>query len=92
MTKLPTLAATLANQDTRFAEVLRLSLVEGLAMRAIARRLKLSRKTVRRMLPITLSSSSAQDLGGRGAPVTAAGIRPAARRGTRRLRPASSGA
>ena len=46
MTKLP----TLAEQDTRLADVLRLSLVEGLSIRAITRRLKLSRKTVRRML------------------------------------------
>lgn len=48
MTKQPTLA--LAEQDTRLAEVLRLSLVEGLSIRAITKRLKLSRKTVRRML------------------------------------------
>jgi len=61
MTKLPTLAATLADQDTRLAEVLRLSLVEGLSIRAITKRLKLSRKTVRRMLargPARTSSPS----------------------------------
>jgi transposase len=50
MTRLPKLAATLAEQDTRLSEVLRLSLVEGLSVRAIARRLQLSRKTVRRLL------------------------------------------
>ena len=50
MSKLPKLAATLAAQDTRLAEVLRLSLVEGLPIRAISRQLSLSRKTVRRML------------------------------------------
>ena len=50
MPKLPTLAATLAEQDTRLAEVLRLSLVEGLSIRAITKRLKVSRKTVRRLL------------------------------------------
>jgi len=40
-----------ASEDTTaLAEVLRLSLIEGLAIRAIARRLQLSRKTVRKML------------------------------------------
>jgi transposase len=53
MSKLPRLAATLAEQDTRLAEVLRLSLVEGLSIRAITKRLKMSRKTVRRMLART---------------------------------------
>jgi len=50
MAKLPKLAAALTEQDTRLSEVLRLSLVEGLSIRAIAKRLKLSRKTVRRLL------------------------------------------
>ncbi len=50
MSKLPKLVATLAEQDTRLAEVFRLSLVEGLSIRAISKRLKMSRKTVRRML------------------------------------------
>jgi IS30 family transposase len=50
MAKLPKLAAALSEQDTRLSEVLRLSLVEGLSIRAIAKRLKLSRKTVRRLL------------------------------------------
>lgn len=50
MAKLPKLAAALAEQDTRLSEVLRLSLVEGLSIRAITKRLKLSRKTVRRLL------------------------------------------
>lgn len=44
------LATALTEDDTRLSEVLRLSLVEGLSIRAIARRLKLSRKTVRRLL------------------------------------------
>lgn len=44
------LAATLSAQDTRPSDVLRLSLVEGLSIRTIARRLQLSRKTVRRLL------------------------------------------
>src|SRR5947208_12809782 len=50
MARLPKLAAALSEQDTRLSEVLRLSLVEGLSIRAIAKRLKLSRKTVRRLL------------------------------------------
>lgn len=50
MSKLPRLAAALTEQDTRLSEVLRLSLVEGLSIRAITRRTKLSRKTVRRLL------------------------------------------
>ena len=50
MARLPKLAAALSAQDTRLSEVLRLSLVEGLSIRAIAKRLKLSRKTVRRLL------------------------------------------
>jgi len=50
MSRLPKLAAALSEQDTRLSEVLRLSLLEGLSIRAIARRLKLSRKTVRRLL------------------------------------------
>jgi transposase len=50
MAKLHKLAATLAEQDTRLSEVLRLSLVEGLSIRAIARRLQLTRRTVRRLL------------------------------------------
>lgn len=50
MTKLTKVEAPLAEQDTRLAEVLRLSLIEGLSLRAIAKRLHLSRKTVRRML------------------------------------------
>ena len=36
--------------STRVAEVLRLALVEGVAVRAIAKRLKMSRKTVRKIL------------------------------------------
>ena len=44
------LAAALTAYDTRLSEVLRLSLVEGLSMRAITRRMQLSRKTVRRLL------------------------------------------
>ncbi len=39
-----------ATADAQLAEVLRLSLIEGMAIRAIARRLQLSRKTVRKML------------------------------------------
>lgn len=39
-----------STDTTQLAEVLRLSLIEGLAIRAIARRLQLSRKTVRKML------------------------------------------
>jgi transposase len=50
MSRLPKLAAALAEQDTRLSEVLRLSLVEGLSIRAIAKRLQLSRKTVRKLL------------------------------------------
>lgn len=42
--------AALTVHDTRLAEVLRLSLMEGLSIRAIAKRLQLARKTVRRML------------------------------------------
>jgi transposase len=37
-------------ESARMAEVLRLGLLEGLSVRAIARRLSMSRKTVRRML------------------------------------------
>jgi len=44
------LAAAPSAQDTRLSDVLRLSLVEGLSIRAIARQLQLSRKTVRRLL------------------------------------------
>jgi transposase len=43
-------AAAPSAQDTRLSDVLRLSLVEGLSIRAIARQLQLSRKTVRRLL------------------------------------------
>lgn len=50
MARLPKLAAALSEQDTRLSDVLRLSLVEGLSIRAIARRLQLTRKTVRRLL------------------------------------------
>jgi transposase len=50
MARLPKLAAARSEQDTRLSDVLRLSLVEGLSIRAIARRLQLSRKTVRRLL------------------------------------------
>ncbi len=50
MARLPKLAAALTEQDTRLSEVLRLSLVEGLSIRAISKRLTLSRKTVRRLL------------------------------------------
>jgi transposase len=50
MSRLPKHAAALSEQDTRLSEVLRLSLVEGLSIRAIARRLQLSRKTVRKLL------------------------------------------
>jgi transposase len=50
MVKLPKLAVAPTAQDTRLSDVLRLSLVEGLSIRAIARRLQLSRKTVRRLL------------------------------------------
>ena len=50
MARLPKLAAALSAQDTQLSEVLRLSFVEGLSIRAIAKRLKLSRKTVRRLL------------------------------------------
>ena len=50
MAKLPKLAAAPTAQDTRLSDVLRLSLVEGLSIRAIARRSLLSRKTVRRLL------------------------------------------
>src|SRR5262249_20730728 len=50
MAKLPKLAAALTEHDTRLSEVLRLSLVEGLSIRAIARRLQLTRKTVRKLL------------------------------------------
>lgn len=48
MAKQPTVATSAA--DTQFPEALRLSLVEGLSIRAIARRLQLSRKTVRKLL------------------------------------------
>lgn len=41
------LAAALTAQDTRLSDVLRLSFVEGLSIRTIARRLQMSRKTVR---------------------------------------------
>src|SRR5262245_53282246 len=50
MTKLRRLAAALTEDDTRLSDVLRLSLIEGLSIRAIARQLQLSRKTVRRLL------------------------------------------
>ena len=50
MAKLPKLAAAPTAQDTRLSDVLRLSLVEGLSIRAIAQRLQLSRKTVRKLL------------------------------------------
>jgi len=50
MSRPPKLATALTEQDTRLSDVLRLSLVEGLSIRAIARRLTLSRKTVRRLL------------------------------------------
>jgi transposase len=50
MSKLPKLAAALSEQDSRLSEVLRLSFVEGLSIRAIAKRLSMSRKTVRRLL------------------------------------------
>ena len=50
MAKLPKLAAALTAQGTRLADVLRLSLVEGLSISAIARRLQRSRKTVRKLL------------------------------------------
>jgi transposase len=50
MSRLPKLAAALSEQDTQLSEVLRLSLVEGLSIRAIAKRLRLTRKTVRRLL------------------------------------------
>src|SRR5689334_4685310 len=50
MSRLPKLAAALSEQDTRLSEVLRLSLVEGLSIRAIAKRLRITRKTVRRLL------------------------------------------
>ena len=50
MAKLPKLAAALTEDDKRLSEVLRLSLVEGLSIRAIARRQQLHRKTVRRLL------------------------------------------
>jgi transposase len=51
MARRPTRAAALSEpSDTRLSEVLRLSLVEGLSIRAIAKRLTLSRKTVRRLL------------------------------------------
>jgi transposase len=39
-----------ADDPGRVAEVLRLGLVEGVAVRAIARRLKMARKTVARIL------------------------------------------
>ena len=45
----PRLGATSAD-TTQLAEVLRLSLMEGLSIRAIACRLQLSRKTVRKLL------------------------------------------
>jgi len=50
MSRSPKLAAVVSEQDTRLSEVLRLSLVEGLSIRAIARRLQLTRKTVRKLL------------------------------------------
>jgi transposase len=50
MVKQLKLAAVPTSQESRLSEVLRLSLVEGLSIRAIARRLQLSRKTVRRLL------------------------------------------
>lgn len=50
MVKLPKLAAAQTAQDTRLADVLRLSVIEGLSIRAIARRRQRSRKTVRQLL------------------------------------------
>jgi transposase len=50
MAKLRKLAAAPTQDDARLSEVLRLSLVEGLSIRAVARQLQLSRKTVRRLL------------------------------------------
>jgi len=50
MSRQPKSAAAPSEQDTQLSEVLRLSLVEGLSIRAIAKRLQLSRKTVRRLL------------------------------------------
>src|SRR3954466_2083526 len=50
MAKLPKLGAAPTAQDTRLSDVLRLSLTEGLSIRAIAQRLQLSRKTVRKLL------------------------------------------
>jgi transposase len=41
---------TMPDSSARVAEVLRLGLVEGVAVRAIAKRLQMSRKTVRRIL------------------------------------------
>lgn len=48
MAKQPKAVAPAA--DTQLPEVLRLSLIEGLSIRAIAKRLQLSRKTVRKLL------------------------------------------
>jgi transposase len=39
-----------ARESMRMAEVLKLSLVEGLSVRAIARKLKMARRTVRKLL------------------------------------------
>jgi transposase len=50
MPRLPKPAATPSEQDARLSEVLRLSLLEGLSIRAIARHLQLGRKTVRKLL------------------------------------------
>jgi len=50
MAKLPKPAAALTAQDTWLADVLWLSVIEGLSIRAIARRLQRSRKTVRKLL------------------------------------------
>ncbi len=44
----------------KLAEVLRLSMVEGLSMRAIARRLSMSRKTIRKILGRPLPSERPQ--------------------------------
>ena len=49
MAKLPKLAAALTAPDTRLAAVLRISLVAGLSIRALAQRLRRSRTTVRKL-------------------------------------------
>jgi DNA-directed RNA polymerase specialized sigma24 family protein len=60
MATLPKLAAALTAQDPRLADVLRLSVIEGLSLRAIAQRLQRSCKTVRTFSGAPPSASRAR--------------------------------